>query len=412
MTRSVRIAFLACLTVGLAALAGAAEGPPPLLDRELFFGNPEIAGAQLSPDGQYVAFLKPWKDTRNIYVKKTSEAFDKARLEHQKTSLLQDEIGDTVDFETWEDLRKAPQLEFAVDRILPVGGMLTISGPAKTGKSLLVNNLILLLGGAEGKFLDTFEVKKRGAVVYCQAEITRGSLDFRLSVMADALKADWREIPIHFLNRNFNAGDPKHMWSIINGIKKAKADYLVIDPLARFHKEDENKHRDMSMVLSNIEKIGREAGVLGTIIVHHFGKPSSDGAREGVQMMRGASVIGDWGNAHVLLQKRFNKVTNAKYVNISFELRDAEEPTPIDVILNKKTLMFNEYREDSDKLPMRRGIIEGATTPEDAIREIAKREKCSLAEARRIYTTVTQQGKGAGTAEGAEVTTGSKDDIE
>ena len=80
MNRSVRMAFLAALALGTAALAGAAEGPPPLLDRELFFGNPEIAGAQLSPDGQFVAFLKPWKDTRNIYVKKTGEAFDKARL--------------------------------------------------------------------------------------------------------------------------------------------------------------------------------------------------------------------------------------------------------------------------------------------------------------------------------------------
>jgi hypothetical protein len=31
------------------------------------FWDPDIAAAQLSPDGQYIAFLKPWKDTRNIY---------------------------------------------------------------------------------------------------------------------------------------------------------------------------------------------------------------------------------------------------------------------------------------------------------------------------------------------------------
>ncbi len=80
MTRFHRMALPAILALGLAPLAGAADAPPPLLDRELFFGNPEIAGAQISPDGQYVAFLKPWKDTRNIYVKKTGEAFDKARL--------------------------------------------------------------------------------------------------------------------------------------------------------------------------------------------------------------------------------------------------------------------------------------------------------------------------------------------
>src|ERR1044072_3410755 len=63
-----------------AALAAPATGLPPLLDRELFFGNPEIAAAQLSPDGKYIAFLKPWKETRNVWVKKTSEPYAAARL--------------------------------------------------------------------------------------------------------------------------------------------------------------------------------------------------------------------------------------------------------------------------------------------------------------------------------------------
>ena len=53
---------------------------PPLIDRELLFGNPEIAAAQISPDGQYLAFLKPWKDTRNVWVKSIREPFSAARL--------------------------------------------------------------------------------------------------------------------------------------------------------------------------------------------------------------------------------------------------------------------------------------------------------------------------------------------
>lgn len=58
----------------------AAGGLPPLIDRELLFGNPEIANAELSPNGQYLAFQKPWKNTRNVYVKKVSEPFAAARL--------------------------------------------------------------------------------------------------------------------------------------------------------------------------------------------------------------------------------------------------------------------------------------------------------------------------------------------
>jgi len=100
MNRWLRTAVPVLLAVAVPALAAAqAEAPaaparpaakpapaarpaaavPPVLDRELFFGNPEIAGAQISPDGEYMAFLKPWKDTRNVYVKKTAEPFDKAR---------------------------------------------------------------------------------------------------------------------------------------------------------------------------------------------------------------------------------------------------------------------------------------------------------------------------------------------
>jgi hypothetical protein len=72
MKRFLQFAFSSALLLSaLAAQTKPAQGLPPLIDRELFFGNPEILSAQLSPDGRYIAFLKPWKDTRNIWVKKT-----------------------------------------------------------------------------------------------------------------------------------------------------------------------------------------------------------------------------------------------------------------------------------------------------------------------------------------------------
>jgi dipeptidyl aminopeptidase/acylaminoacyl peptidase len=71
------ILLFACIQ---AATADRTGGLPPLIDRDLIFGNPEIAAAQISPDGHYIAFLKPWKDTRNIYVKTVDEPFSAARL--------------------------------------------------------------------------------------------------------------------------------------------------------------------------------------------------------------------------------------------------------------------------------------------------------------------------------------------
>jgi dipeptidyl aminopeptidase/acylaminoacyl peptidase len=52
---------------------------PPLIDRELFFGDPEISGAQISPDGKWISFVKPFNGVRNIWVKKTEDSFDNAK---------------------------------------------------------------------------------------------------------------------------------------------------------------------------------------------------------------------------------------------------------------------------------------------------------------------------------------------
>ena len=63
-----------------AAAAARKSQLPPLIDRDKFFGNPEIAGAQISPDGKWIAFLKPYRETRNIWVKKVGEPYSKGRL--------------------------------------------------------------------------------------------------------------------------------------------------------------------------------------------------------------------------------------------------------------------------------------------------------------------------------------------
>lgn len=76
--------LLAGLVIAMAFIIGSAitvsAQLPQLIDREVFFGNPEIAGAQISPDGKYISFLKPYEDTRNIWIKGVNEPFEKARL--------------------------------------------------------------------------------------------------------------------------------------------------------------------------------------------------------------------------------------------------------------------------------------------------------------------------------------------
>jgi dipeptidyl aminopeptidase/acylaminoacyl peptidase len=71
--------LLLLVLAGLPHLGAAQSVQPALIDRELLFGDPEISGGQLSPDGKFLSFIKPYNGTRNIWVKGIKEPFDKAR---------------------------------------------------------------------------------------------------------------------------------------------------------------------------------------------------------------------------------------------------------------------------------------------------------------------------------------------
>lgn len=75
-----RSLLLLSILTATTVLATGQSSLPPMIDRDIFFGNPEVAGASLSPDGKYMMFRKPYKDVMNIYLKKVDEPFDAARL--------------------------------------------------------------------------------------------------------------------------------------------------------------------------------------------------------------------------------------------------------------------------------------------------------------------------------------------
>lgn len=74
-----KLIFSALALVSVAIPITICAQQPPIIDRQLFFGEVQIAGAQISPDGQYLSFLKPYKGTRNIWVKKATDPFSAAR---------------------------------------------------------------------------------------------------------------------------------------------------------------------------------------------------------------------------------------------------------------------------------------------------------------------------------------------
>jgi len=71
--------ILFTLTILFAMTLSSDAQKTPLLDRDLFFGNPEISSGQISPDGKWISFMKAYNGIMNVWVKKIDEPFDKAK---------------------------------------------------------------------------------------------------------------------------------------------------------------------------------------------------------------------------------------------------------------------------------------------------------------------------------------------
>ncbi|MEM6690519.1 MAG: S9 family peptidase [Planctomycetota bacterium] len=67
------------LSSSVISFADEPKANTPLIDRELFFGNPQLSSGQLSPDGKFISFMKPYKGIMNVWVKEFAEPFDAAR---------------------------------------------------------------------------------------------------------------------------------------------------------------------------------------------------------------------------------------------------------------------------------------------------------------------------------------------
>lgn len=66
-----------CVLIPSAAAAGSSGSPPPLIPRDLLFGNPVKTGPQISPDGARLAFLAPSdKGVLNVWVRTIGKTDD------------------------------------------------------------------------------------------------------------------------------------------------------------------------------------------------------------------------------------------------------------------------------------------------------------------------------------------------
>lgn len=165
--------------------------------------------------------------------------------------------------------------EALVDQILHEKDSVLFAGKAKTGKSILLFQLICSLTNGE-PFLDRFEVRRKCRVLYLQLEGSMSDSKDRFERMTKALPMDQDNFFL-FFSPPMPLNTTEALVKLIKEIqdKMGKVDVIVIDPLYFAMKGSMSDDMAVRELTGNL-RILQEHFNCACIIVHHFKKSRRD----------------------------------------------------------------------------------------------------------------------------------------
>lgn len=175
-----------------------------------------------------------------------------------------------------------------------------IGGPPKSWKTW--TGLDLALSVASGTpCLARFPVKERGPALVYLAEDSEQEVRARIAALAggrglsvDALDLFVITSPVLWLDRD------EHRESLALTIRKYGPKILLLDPLVRLHRQDENDVQAVSLLLGHLRELNRTFD-LAIALVHHTAK--KERAHPG-QSLRGSGDIHAWVDSGLYLARR------------------------------------------------------------------------------------------------------------
>lgn len=162
-----------------------------------------------------------------------------------------------------------------VEQILYEKDSVLFAGKAKTGKSILLFQLICSLTNGE-PFLDRFEVRRKCRVLYLQLEGSMSDSKDRFERMVKALPMNHDNFFLYF-SPPIPLNTAEALLKLIKEIelKMGKMDVIVIDPLYFAMKGSMSDDMAVRELTGNL-RILQEHFNCACIIVHHFKKSRRD----------------------------------------------------------------------------------------------------------------------------------------
>lgn len=214
-----------------------------------------------------------------------------------------------------------------------------IGGAPKCCKSWLGLDIAISVA-SKTPCLERFQVERQGPALVYLAEDAAPMVKERVQGICSHRRLDIHALDLSIIDApSLRLDLEADREKLINALQRINPVLLLLDPLVRLHRADENSSADISQILGFLREIQRHFN-MAVILVHHMSK--NHRAQLG-QALRGSGDLHAFGDCNAYL------VRKDKRLLLSFEHRFAPPNDPISLNLVSDNLGNNTHLEtDAD----------------------------------------------------------------
>lgn len=199
-----------------------------------------------------------------------------------------------------------PQTQWLIEDLWSEQAVGILGGEPKCCKSFLALDIAVSVASGT-PCLRQFPVRRQGTVLLFPAEDSLAVVRQRLEGICAAARLCLQTLPVEVITAPALRLDLESDRQLLsNTVQSHRPTLLILDPLIRLHRLDENDASQVAGLLSFLRHLQREFQ-LAVLLVHHARK-GSNSSRPG-QALRGSSELHGWGDSNLYMRRRGQELT-------------------------------------------------------------------------------------------------------
>ncbi len=199
-----------------------------------------------------------------------------------------------------------PQTQWLVEGLWSDQAVGILGGEPKCCKSFLALDVAVSVASGAA-CLRQFPVRRSGSVLLFPAEDSLAIVRARLEGIAVAAQVPFDSLPVQVITApTLRLDTPADRARLLDTVQQLRPVLLILDPLIRLHRVDENDATQIAGLLSYLRELQRQFA-LAVMLVHHARK-DSNGSRPG-QALRGSSELHGWGDSNLYMRRKGPQLT-------------------------------------------------------------------------------------------------------